>query len=75
MDDALSGEKASLPADLQAKVDTLKSRVIPDSPPYDQWFKPGHQTLEVRQYAHPDCWKFGSDPTAMSIAETRLRPP
>lgn len=57
--------KDKLPADCQAKVDQLKSRVIPDSPPYDQWITPDHPTLEVREYAHPDCWKYGADPNPM----------
>jgi hypothetical protein len=54
--------KGSLSTELAARVDALKARVIPEKPPYDEWFKNGNKTLEVRQYAHPDCWQYGPNP-------------
>jgi hypothetical protein len=56
---ALRGE---LPAELGPKIDALKSRVLPERPPYDEWFKGGNKTLNVRHYAHDECWDHATDP-------------
>lgn len=54
--------KGTLSSEQARKVAELKARVIPDTPPYDEWFKDGNKTLEVRQYAHDECWMYGTDP-------------
>jgi hypothetical protein len=41
----------------------LKALVVPGKPPYEQWFKDnGTRSINVRHYAHEDCWTLGEDP-------------
>jgi hypothetical protein len=56
--------KGSLSAENVAKIGQLKSRVLPETPPYDQWFGANNpsKTLEVRHYAHDECWEHATDP-------------
>ena len=37
--------------------DQVRSQLLPDKPPYDEWFKGGKHTLEVRHYVMEDFWK------------------
>ncbi len=61
----IAGLKGSLSAQNAAKVAELQKRVIPQAPPYAEWFDPQKNptgTLELRHYAHDDCWKYGENP-------------
>lgn len=41
----------------------LKASVVPAKPPYDQWFAAnGARQINVKHYAHKECWDFATDP-------------
>jgi hypothetical protein len=56
--------KGSLSSENVTKVGQLKKLVLPETPPYDQWFGQDNptKTLEVRHYAHDECWEHATDP-------------
>lgn len=49
------------PAD-QAKLGELEKAVIPQKPPYEKWFEDGKREINVKHYAHHECWIHGGDP-------------
>ncbi|MFC1707172.1 hypothetical protein ACFL59_10210 [Planctomycetota bacterium] len=53
---------SGLPAAARADLARLKERVLPTKPPYDAWFGGGNDLLEVRHYAHDDCWTYSTPP-------------
>lgn len=40
----------------------LEKVVLPQKPPYEKWFADGDRTIEVKHYAHHECWIHTSDP-------------
>lgn len=55
--------RGSLDAASVSKLDALKLDVIPQKPPYEEWFKAnGARSFNVVHYAHKECWDFGTDP-------------
>lgn len=53
----------------KAQLADLEKSVIPASPPYDKWFADGKREINVVQYAHHECWKYGSDPISQYQAK------
>jgi hypothetical protein len=56
--------RGQLSAENAGKVDRLKTLVLPQTPPYAEWFGARNptKTLEVRHYAHKECWEHATDP-------------
>lgn len=54
--------KSNLPASSQARLDQLEKAVLPQKPPYEKWFADGERHIEVKHYAHHECWMYGTDP-------------
>ena len=53
---SLDASQAKLLAD-------LKVGVVPNQPPYDQWFASnGARQINIKHYAHKECWDFATDP-------------
>lgn len=44
------------------KLDQLKNSVVPSHPPYDKWFSDGKREINVKHYAHHECWIHSEDP-------------
>lgn len=48
----------------------LKTSVVPQKPPYDQWFAAnGARQFNVKHYAHKECWDFATDPITQYKAQ------
>jgi hypothetical protein len=54
--------KSTLPAASQVRLGELEKAVLPQKPPYDEWFADGERHIETKHYAHSDCWTYGTDP-------------
>lgn len=52
-------DAAKLPLTKQAAAiaDQVRAQLLPDKPPYEEWFKGGKHTLNVRHYVMEDFWK------------------
>jgi hypothetical protein len=62
--------KSQLSPAQNAELDTLKKAVVPQKPPYEEWFKQnGSRSINVVHYAHKECWDFGADPISQYRAK------
>lgn len=46
----------------QVRLKDLEKVVLPQKPPYEKWFQDGDRTIEVKHYAHDECWIHTTDP-------------
>jgi len=56
LEDAVKSGAVRLSAAQQADLAQAKESTLPSKPPYDEWFKNGKTSLNVKQYIHPEFY-------------------
>ncbi|MBI5497066.1 MAG: hypothetical protein HY904_18775 [Deltaproteobacteria bacterium] len=61
----LEGLKASLSPEQAKGLEDVRKQVVPQAPPYATWFaNNGERAINIKHYAHDECWQYGADPVA-----------
>lgn len=57
----------------RTRLSALLGAALPSRPPYEEWFKEGNQTIQIKQYVHSDYWDVYSTPyTERGFTKTEL---
>ncbi len=54
--------QSTLGAADKVRLSDLEKVVLPQKPPYEKWFADGDRTIEMKHYAHQECWIHSTDP-------------